>query len=291
MIIMGGRSPADNLLMILMKIKINIILAFFILLFSSQIGLGADRFEMRDSVLVVKSGVKTIPDYAFRDRQDIAEVRFESPSSLVSIGDYAFIGCDNLREMELPRSLRSLGEGAFRECKSLEKMTIPSGVTKISKYLFYWCEGLKEVNLPARLSVIERNAFGYCRSLASLSLPSGLKNIGSNAFSCCESLEEVVVPASVKELESYAFSDCRNLRRITFPKNNSLLGELILSGCDNMEVIYELSALPPKFDCNSFIFEPDETEKYSRVVLKVAPGKQGAYRAADGWKLFQNIED
>lgn len=247
-------------------------------------------FQEADSVLVIKKGVKNIPAYSFRDRKDIAEVRFESPSMVTSIGDYAFIGCENIRKIELPESLRTLGEGTFRECVGLESIAIPSKVKKLPKFLFYWCEGLREVKLPSALTVIERGCFGFCRSLESVSFPAGIKNIGMNAFSCCESLTEIVLPASLTELESYAFSDCRNLKRITFPKNSSLLGELILSGCDNLESISELSAVPPKFDCNSFIFEPDEEGRYSEVILYVSPGKVSAYRNAPGWKLFQIIK-
>ncbi|MDE5807110.1 MAG: leucine-rich repeat domain-containing protein, partial [Muribaculaceae bacterium] len=74
------------------------------------------NYWMEDSVVVIRKGVRAIPDYAFRDRKDIAEVRFEAPASLLSIGDYAFLGCENLRSISLPASLASLGEGSFREC-------------------------------------------------------------------------------------------------------------------------------------------------------------------------------
>lgn len=275
----------------IMRLRISLFIGILLFSLSLSVSVFGDRFEVRDSMLVIKAGVKNIPAYAFRDRKDIAEVCIETPSSLTSIGDYAFLGCDNLRGIELPRSLRTLGEGVFRECGALERIDIPEGITRLPKYLFYWCTSLRSVTLPAHLAVIERGCFGYCGSLEAVTLPAGLKNIGSNAFSCCESLTEVVIPASVRELESYAFSDCRNLRRITFPKNNALLGELILSGCDNIEIIYELSPVPPKFDCNSFIFEPDEKEKYKNVLLKVAPGKRGVYKRAGGWKLFENIAD
>lgn len=269
---------------------ISLVLSFSAFAVNAE-GLNPDKCQMEDSVLIIKSDVAKIPAYCFRDRKDIAEVRFESPASLVSIEDYAFLGCENLRKIELPETLKSLGEGSFRECSSLESMTIPSGVTRLPKFLFYWCENLKRVKLPAKLTAIERGCFCFCRSLESVSFPSGLKNIGMNAFSRCESLEKIVVPSSVNELESYAFSDCRNLKKITFPRNGAMLGELILSGCDSVETIYEMSASVPKFECNSFIFEPDETGKYERVRLVVSSGKASAYRNAPGWKLFNIIED
>lgn len=274
-------------------LSISLFFLFFIYLpsFASGGERFADNYRMEDSVVVIKKGVKTIPDYAFRDRKDIAEIRFETPVALLSIGDYAFLGCENLRKLSLPRSLTSLGEGSFRECSRLKEVEIPSGVVKLPPYLFYWCEGLEKVAMPRHLKSIGRSCFGYCGALEEVDIPSGVKNIGSNAFSCCRSLREVSLPASVNELESYAFSDCSNLRRITFPANSALLGELILSGCDSLEDIYEFSVTPPKFDCNSFLFEPDEEINYNRVVLHVASGRTAPYRTAPGWKLVQKIED
>ena len=97
------------------------------------------------------------------------------------------------------------------------------------------------------------------------------------------------MPSSVTELESYAFSDCDRLLRLTLPANGSLLGELMLSGCGNVEEIYEPSRIVPKFDCESFIFEPDEGERYATVTLRVAPGMARLYRKAPGWCLFDHI--
>ncbi|MDE7414083.1 MAG: leucine-rich repeat domain-containing protein [Muribaculaceae bacterium] len=246
--------------------------------------------EVMDSVLVVSREVKRIGSYAYRDRVDIAEVRFEDASELTSIGDYAFLGCSNLRRIILPSGLRTLGEGSFRECGSLESITIPDGVSKLPGYLFYWCENLRDVKLPMWLESIGRSCFAYCRNLREIPRLIGLKNIGMNAFSRCESLREVWLGKRVKSLESYAFSDCVNLRKISFPPNSSELGELILSGCERLEEIEQMSVVPPKFECNSFLFEPDEEELYSRVRVVVPASARGAYRRAHGWRLFKRID-
>ena len=67
------------------------------------------------SVLVIKSGTTVIPPHAYQDRQDVTEVAFEEPSEVKEIGEYAFLGCSNLRMVNLPASLEKIGEGAFRE--------------------------------------------------------------------------------------------------------------------------------------------------------------------------------
>lgn len=245
--------------------------------------------ELKDSVLIIGGGAKKIPAYSFRDRHDIAEVRFAAGSEVMSIEEYAFLGCINLKKISLPSTLVTFGEGCFRECESLEEITIPHRVKKLPKYLFYFCENLKRIDLPSGLGVIERNSFTYCRNLESITFPKTLTNIGMNAFTRCESLQEIVIPASVTSLESYAFSDCRGLKRITFPANGRELGELILSGCDSLERIIEPSVRVPSFECNSLLFEPDETEKYAVIEVCVPAGSVSAYRNAGGWKMFKNI--
>ena len=90
----------------------------------------------------------------------------------------------------------------------------------------------------------------------------------------------------MKELESYAFSECVSLESAVMPANRNMLGELIFSGCRNLSRLTVMSPVPPTFDCNSFIFEPDETELYKNCRLLVPEGKEAAYKSARGWCLF-----
>ncbi|MDE6804699.1 MAG: leucine-rich repeat domain-containing protein, partial [Muribaculaceae bacterium] len=69
-----------------------------------------------DSVLHVPASVRSLPDFAYAGRDDIAEVRFEAGSKLTKIGDYAFWQCGSLRRVEFPASVTQLGEGCLKEC-------------------------------------------------------------------------------------------------------------------------------------------------------------------------------
>ena len=44
------------------------------------------------------------------------------PSTLKSIGDWAFRGCKNLKKIEIPDSVTKLEHLVFAECESLEEM-------------------------------------------------------------------------------------------------------------------------------------------------------------------------
>lgn len=276
-------------------------------------------FALEDGVVMVDDTVTVIPPYAFADRQDVVEVRCGADSQLREIGEYAFLGCGNLREVALPPTVRVLGEGCLRECGSLRSLTVPDSVEALPKYLFAWDGALERVELPAGLRDIGSHSFAYCVSLGTVAapetiieagpdvtvtvletigdsrrdessvgalIPDGVTHIGSNAFAECRSLIRAVLPASVTELESYAFAECISLREAVLPANDSLLGELIFSGCRSLTALYEYSPVPPRFDCDSYIFEPDETQLYRQCRLVTLPAAAPAYARAPGWCLF-----
>ncbi len=207
-----------------------------------------DSFERMDALaeeVVIAKEVKAVPAFAFAECVNLRSVVFEQGSRCRSIGECAFYRCCSLKEIELPPSLSEIG-----------------------KYAFAWCESMEKVHL-VNVDKIGALAFAYCSSLKDVEFSERLKSVGNNAFSCCTSLEEAVIPSSVSLLESYAFSGCTSLRRAVLPGNPSLLGELIFSGCTSLEEIVEPSAVPPKFDCESFLFDPDETGCYAKCRLFV----------------------
>ena len=67
------------------------------------------------------------------------------PSSVTSIGEYAFGYCDGLTSIEIPSSVTSIGDHAFAYCERLASVTIPSSVTSIGSWAFGGCPSLKTV--------------------------------------------------------------------------------------------------------------------------------------------------
>ncbi len=215
-----------------------------------------------EEVVIAKS-VESISPYAFAERPNLRKVGFEAGSKCVSIGEGAFYRCTSLESIDVPPSLREIGTNAFA-----------------------WCSALKSIDL-SRTIKIGSLSFAYCESLESVDFSPKLKSIGNNAFSRCSSLREVIIPDSVTLLESYAFADCKSLVKARLPANDALLGELIFDGCASLTELEQPSPYPPDFDCASFIFEPSDSEAYSRCLLRTA--NPDAYRSSPGWKLFQHI--
>lgn len=68
--------------------------------------------------VVIAEGVETIGKNAFRENSSLESVSL--PSTLKTIGDYAFFYCEyNLRKIELPASLDSIGDYAFSRLRNL----------------------------------------------------------------------------------------------------------------------------------------------------------------------------
>ena len=69
------------------------------------------------------------------------------PSSVTTIGWYAFDGCTSLTSVEIPSSVTSIGGYAFRGCTSLASVTIGTGVSEIGSSAFFGCDAIKEVHI------------------------------------------------------------------------------------------------------------------------------------------------
>lgn len=99
------------------------------------------------------------------------------PSTVVTIGEGAFISSTNLHTVIIPESVTTIELGAFMECTSLEMITIPQSVTSLAKYSFYGCTGLKSVtSMNQNPFEIESNVFETSNNTfttATLYVPAG----------------------------------------------------------------------------------------------------------------------
>ena len=111
-------------------------------------------------------------------------------------------------ELNIPTSVTSIGPYAFCNLTNLTKVIIPDSVTSIGEYSFRNCTSLKEVNIPGSVTTIEKNSFQNCTSLKEVNMSSGVAKIEDWAFGCHEphsALERVSIPASVTSIGYAAF--------------------------------------------------------------------------------------
>lgn len=130
------------------------------------------------------------------------------PEKLKSIGEKAFAGCHNLKELVIPDSVTSIGKEAFRN-SGLETVRLPKKLKTLKEEVFTGAE-LNSIDIPEGVTKIERAAFRSCRKLTCVHLPGSLKSIGADAFEDDKRLEEINVSPFVS-VEGGAFNFCAGL--------------------------------------------------------------------------------
>ena len=93
--------------------------------------------------VTIPSTVTTLPDWCFFGCEKLASVTL--PSTIISLGGYCFSGCRSLQSIIIPSSVINLGNRCFSGCSSLTSVTIPSSVTSLGDGCFENCNNLSTV--------------------------------------------------------------------------------------------------------------------------------------------------
>ncbi|MCD8208293.1 MAG: leucine-rich repeat domain-containing protein, partial [Bacteroidales bacterium] len=161
---------------------------------------------------------------------------FALPSSLTTIGDYAFAGT-GLTYVTLPAftalsgSTGAVGAYAFADCKDLVSVTFDNSTTKMSDGMFSGCTSLVSVTVPSQVSALGSYQFDGCASLEEVSFLGNATEISVGAFKGCTSLTEADVPGAVETISDYAFCDCTSLEHVRLPDTVTLIGKHAFENC------------------------------------------------------------
>ena len=196
------------------------------------------------------------------------------PSSVTTIGNYAFSGCTGLTgNLTIPGSVVSIGNSAFSDCTGFTgSLTLPNLITSIGDWAFYGCSGLNgSLLIPGSVISIGNSAFRFCTGfIGSLTIPNSVTSIGGGAFSGCSKLTTFIVepgnnrysssngiiysllqdtvvacpssstgiltiPGSVTAIGSYAYSDCKGLSgSLIIPSSVKAIGDYAFMECSGL---------------------------------------------------------
>lgn len=247
------------------------------------------------------TSVANIPDNFFAGSK-LTAIKF--PSSLKTIGKYAFNECTQLTAINLPENVELL-YGAFRACTGLTELTIPSGTTWTTD-AFYKCAGLESVNISAGVSYIPDCAFQDCTNLTSVTISSTVKKLSSMVFYNCSSLESITIPDSVTQISSGVFYNCQKLATVILSKNISrlqtncfyncsMLKDIVIpenvmeigigcfSYCTALNTVSVKSVTPPTL--SDYIF--DDCSNLSKIYVPSA--SQYEYQNGSYWSRYKSL--
>lgn len=214
------------------------------------------------------------------------------PSSVTSIEQQAFYGCDNLKSINLS-NVKSIGTEAFTNCPSLTDNIDLSSVEMISE------RGLagtyfKTMNLP-KCTDIRDSAFEDC-TMQKIVL-NNATNLGSNVFKNCKNLEMIYAP-KVKGFDGC--SGCTNLKTVFVPmatgittdiSSNATIycsGRLTSIYFPNDYSAYKCTIVSPEYTAGLAIADSDgDEDRYIRISSdEIAKDKGGQIRPRDNGLRF-----
>ena len=88
-----------------------------------------------------------------------------------------------MSNINFPSSLTTIGKYAFRSCKNLNKIILPSNIIALEERTFAHCSNLNSVIINDNVSVINNWAFSDCENLESIVIGSNVTDIRYGAFS------------------------------------------------------------------------------------------------------------
>lgn len=139
----------------------------------------ADCTSLSSVTWWTSNAVTSIPRYAF---YNTGLTSLNVPSSVQTIGDYAFENCANLTSVDLANVTSSIGQNAFKGCTSLQTIKLPANYT-FSTYginnVFADCSGVTKIESQG--TTITRSMLG--NSIANLSPFTNLEELD---FRSCE---------------------------------------------------------------------------------------------------------
>jgi len=151
--------------------------------------------------IVINAGVTSISQGAFFFTtsstlySQVTEISL--PTTIKTIGDYAFAGCRSLKSVTIPSGVEAIGTMAFADLSLVTSLTLPSSLKTIGMLAFYGL-GIQKLTLPANLQTLGEGAFFQCSSLTSVTIPAKLKSFGNGAFASCAGLTEYKVHSDNK---------------------------------------------------------------------------------------------
>ena len=181
--------------------------------FIKQMYIGEDTITK----VVIPEGVTAIESYAFAKLTKLEEVVL--PSTLNKIGVGAFLGCENLKKINL-ENVKFINKEAFADTQ-LEAADL-SSVVAIGDYSFRNTR-LNYIELPKTSQSLGVAAFIGNKYLTSVVFNAPKIKVGESAFEGCSQLVDINVNAAV--ISKKAFYNCNKLTNVTLGKDVAVLGE------------------------------------------------------------------
>ena len=183
---------------------------------------GAMKGKIQLQELTLPARLKTIGNNAFQNCPYLTG-KLDLPSTITSIGDYAFEGTNYTSVSRLPNSLKTIGAYAFYNLPIEQSLTIPDGVTSIGDYAFANTFIQGHVTIPDGIKTLGMGVFRNTQ-ISTMFLPNSITSVSRELFQGCPNLDIVYIPDNYTEVSDYAFDGCDALTTLRLSANLATMG-------------------------------------------------------------------
>ena len=210
---------------------------------------GNQNFSVKEDENILYNKDQTAVRFLFGENSGTVLI----PEGTTEISDRAFAGQASMTKVILPSTIRTIGKYAFLNCWNLQDVVFNEGcpsLTEIKDYTFQYCIALKNIDLPSKVTKIGQYAFSNCISLESFTL-GGTTDIGNYVFQGTTSLVNANLPATLKTIGNYVFQRS-GLKTITIPKSVTKLGNNVFDSSELTTITFESGSALTSFGTNVF---------------------------------------
>ncbi len=139
------------------------------------------------------------------------------PTSVTSIGDYAFCGCSSLTSVTIPNSVTAIGFQAFSGCLRLTSVSLGEGVVNIGSQAFKDCGIIGELVIPQSVTTIGSEGFRNCYGINEITcLGRVAPSLGNSVFAGLDTSITVNIPCGTTNLYAGRWPYFHNFNEIPF---------------------------------------------------------------------------
>jgi len=190
-------------------------------------------------VLSMPSTVTSIGDYAFYGLTLMTDVVIGS--GVITIGNQSFDSCYKLTTFTLPDSVVSMGSWPFQNCIILTTVNIGVGFTTLTispdNRPFANCPKLSDINVAAgNITFASIDGVMYNKLFTTLikcpvdnvrttyTIPNSVTAIGAISFYKCIKLTEIIMGTGVVTVDWWAFANCEAITSLSYPNSVTTIG-------------------------------------------------------------------
>jgi len=239
--------------------------------------------EINDYRIVLSEGITSIGSYTFYGLTESSTntvcgitgtIKF--PSTLLTVGDHAFEGCNKIENFSLNGKLSTIGASVFAGCTKISTLTIGNNSMQIGPSAFKGCIGLSSLTIPIDVNAIGtdggRPIFEGCNGIdtivftgtngrnytdengdlpytktpwyyskangVTISFDSGLVSIGDYAFRDSGFKGTLTIPSTMESIGTYAFADCKQISKLVIDSAfEGSIGAYAFNGCTRITTL------------------------------------------------------